>query len=188
MKIGFKFAKKHIADPDFMKEDFRRFLEPEFLKEQSSRISIDHVIIPDKESPRDSDTVYLTAADESGMMVSFIQSNYMGFGSGVVIPGTGITMQNRGCGFSNEEGHPNRVDGGKRPYHTIIPAFVMKGGKPLMSFGVMGGHMQPQGHLQMMTRILDYGQNPQAASDAPRWYWQDGDTVAVEDGFPKDVI
>jgi gamma-glutamyltranspeptidase/glutathione hydrolase len=188
MKIGFEFAYKHLADPDFMKIDFRELLNPEFLKDQSAKININQVLSTDREVFHDKDTVYLTAADESGMMVSFIQSNYMGFGSGVVIPGTGITMQNRGCGFSIEEGHPNRVDGGKRPYHTIIPAFVMKGGKPLMSFGVMGGHMQPQGHLQMMTRILDYGQNPQAASDAPRWYWQDGDTVAVEDGFPNDVI
>jgi gamma-glutamyltranspeptidase/glutathione hydrolase len=97
-------------------------------------------------------------------------------------------MQNRGCGFSLERGHPNQVDGGKRPYHTIIPAFVMKGGKPVMSFGVMGGHMQPQGHVQMMTRIFDYGQNPQAASDAPRWYRQDSDTVAVESWFPEDVL
>ena len=122
------------------------------------------------------------------MMVSFIQSNYMGFGSGVVIPETGIAMQNRGCGFSLEKGHPNQVDGGKRPYHTIIPAFVMKEGKPLMSFGVMGGHMQPQGHVQMMTRIFVYDQDPQAASDAPRWYWQDGNIVAVENGFPEDVL
>jgi gamma-glutamyltranspeptidase/glutathione hydrolase len=188
MKIGFEFAKKHLADPAFMKVDYGEFLKPEFLKEQSRRIKLDRVLIPDGDIPRDKGTVYLTAADEKGMMVSFIQSNYMGFGSGVVIPESGIAMQNRGCGFSLEKGHPNQVDGGKRPYHTIIPAFVMKEGKPVMSFGVMGGHMQPQGHVQMMTRIFDYGQDPQAASDALRWYWQDGNTLAVESGLPEDVI
>jgi gamma-glutamyltranspeptidase/glutathione hydrolase len=188
MKIGFEFAKKHIADPVFMTVDYNELLEPDFLKEQAARINIERILTSSGDIPRDMDTVYLAAADESGMMVSFIQSNYMGFGSGVVIPGTGIAMQNRGRGFSLVKGHPNQVDGGKRPYHTIIPAFVMKDNKPVMSFGVMGGHMQPQGHVQMMTRIFDYGQNPQAASDAPRWYWQRGNIVAVEDGFSKDTI
>jgi len=188
MKIGFEIVKKHLADPDFMKVDYEEFLKPEFLKEQSRRIKLDRVLIPDGDIPSDRGTVYLTSADEKRMMVSFIQSNYMGFGSGVVIPETGIAMQNRGCGFSVEKGHPNRVDGGKRPYHTIIPAFVMRGKEPIMSFGLMGGHMQPQGHVQMMTRIFDYGQDPQAASDAPRWYWQADNIIAAEDGFSEDVL
>ncbi|UCE67986.1 MAG: gamma-glutamyltransferase family protein [Candidatus Zixiibacteriota bacterium] len=188
VKIGFEFAKRHLADPEFMIVNYGEFLKPEFLKEQSARIKLNRVLIPDGDIPHDKGTVYLAAADENGMMVSFIQSNYMGFGSGVVIPETGIAMQNRGCGFSLQEGHPNQIDGGKRPYHTIIPGFVMKGNKPVLSFGVMGGHMQPQGHLQMMTRIFDYGQNPQAASDAPRWYWQKDNLVAVEKGFPEDVL
>ena len=102
-------------------------------------------------------------------MVSYIQSNYMGFGSGVVVPGTGISLQNRGSGFRLQPGHPNLVGRGKRPFHTIIPAFLTRDGKPLMSFGVMGADMQPQGHLQMVVRLVDYGQNPQAAADAPRW-------------------
>ncbi len=188
MKIGFEIVKKHLADPDFMRVDYSQFLRPDFLKRQYERISPDRVLIPGRDIPDDKDTVYLSTADENGMMVSFIQSNYMGFGSGVVIPETGITMQNRGRGFSLERGHPNQVDGGKRPYHTIIPAFVMKGKEPIMSFGVMGGHMQPQGHVQMMTRIFDYGQNPQEASDAPRWYWQKDDIVAVEKGFSEEAL
>jgi gamma-glutamyltranspeptidase/glutathione hydrolase len=188
MKIGFEFAQKHLADPEYMKIDYRELLESDFIGKQSARIRMDGILVPDKAIPRDKDTVYLTVADENGMMVSFIQSNYMGFGSGVVIPETGIAMQNRGRGFTLEKGHPNQVDGGKRPYHTIIPAFVMKGEKPVMSFGVMGGHMQPQGHVQMMTRIFDYGQNPQAASDAPRWYWLRDNIVAVESGYPENVL
>ena len=112
-------------------------------------------------------TVYLTAADASGMMVSYIQSNFHGFGSGIVVDG--ISMQDRGTGFVLRPGHPNEVGPRKRPFHTIIPAFVTQGGAPVMSFGVMGGGMQPQGHAQVMTRFVDYRQNPQAASDAPRW-------------------
>ena len=125
-------------------------------------------------------TVYLTAADESGMMVSLIQSNYMGFGSGIVVPGTGISMQNRGTGFSLEPGHPNLVGGGKRPFHTIIPGFMTRNGEPVLSFGIMGGSMQPQAHLQTMVRLLDYGQNPQACLDAPRWRVDPGHMVDLE--------
>ena len=117
-----------------------------------------------------------------------IQSNYMGFGSGIVIEGTGIAMQNRGSGFTLENGHPNQVAGGKRPFHTIIPGFVTKNGKPSMSFGVMGGHMQHQGHVQMVTRIYDHAQNPQAASDAPRWYLTEDFELVLEQGFGADVV
>ena len=117
------------------------------------------------------------------MMVSMIQSNYMGFGSGIVVPGTGIAMQNRGAGFSLAPGHPNQVGPEKRPYHTIIPGFVTRSGQPLMAFGVMGGHMQHQGHVQMVTRIFDQGENPQAASDAPRWQVTPDFRVLLETGF-----
>jgi gamma-glutamyltranspeptidase/glutathione hydrolase len=123
--------------------------------------------------------VYLCAADGE-LMVSFIQSNYMGFGSGVVIPETGIALQNRGACFSLEFNHPNLYAPGKRPFHTIIPGFLSKDGKPLGPFGVMGGHMQPQGHLQMVVNMQDYGLNPQAALDAPRWQWVQGKTVELE--------
>lgn len=121
-------------------------------------------------------------------MVSFIQSNYRGFGSGIVVPDTGISLQNRGAGFSLERGHPNQVDGGKRPFHTIIPAFVTHKGQPVMSFGVMGGPMQPQGHAQLMIRLFDYHQNPQAACDAPRWQvFRDG-RVGFEPGSVSEVL
>jgi len=123
------------------------------------------------------------------MMVSMIQSNYMGFGSGVVVPGTGISLQNRGATFVMGEGHPNRVGPRKRPYQTIIPGFVTRRGKPVMSFGVMGGTMQPQGHTQVMVRIADYGQSPQAACDGPRFRVVQGMDVSVEEGaFSSEVI
>ena len=129
-------------------------------------------------------TVYLTAADAAGMMVSLIQSNYMGFGSGVVVPGTGISLQNRGAGFVLEPAHPNCVAPRKRPYHTIIPGFVTRAGAPLMSFGLMGGTMQPQGHTQLLVRMIDYEQNPQSAIDAPRFRVMSGLDVNMEREFP----
>lgn len=121
------------------------------------------------------------------MMVSFIQSNYMGFGSGVVVPGTGISLQNRGFGFNTIARHANCVAPNKRPFHTIIPGFLSKDGKPEMSFGVMGGNMQPQGHVQTLIRMLSYNQQPQAACDAPRWKVNVGMSVDVEETMPPDV-
>jgi gamma-glutamyltranspeptidase/glutathione hydrolase len=139
------------------------------------------------EIPRGGGTVYLTAADERGMMLSFIQSNYMGFGSGVVVPGTGISLQNRGAGFRLERGHANEVGPRKRPFNTIIPGFLTRDGEPVMSFGVMGGNMQPQGHIQMVTRLVDHKQNPQACTDAPRWIVNHDFSVSVEDSVPGTV-
>ena len=121
-------------------------------------------------------------------MVSYIQSNYMGFGSGIVVPGTGISLQNRGNCFRSQPGHPNSVGPRKRPFHTIIPGFVTRNGKPVMSFGVMGGAMQAQGHVQMALRVLLHGQNPQAASDAPRWQVLDSGGVAVEAAMSPGVV
>jgi gamma-glutamyltranspeptidase/glutathione hydrolase len=132
-------------------------------------------------------TIYLTAADESGMMVSFIQSNYMGFGSGCVEPGFGISLQNRGHGFSLEPG-PNQVAPGKRPFHTIVPAFLTKDGQPVMSYGVMGVNMQPQGHVQTLVRMLDYRQSPQAACDAPRWRFNKGLEINIEQQMNKATV
>ncbi len=125
-------------------------------------------------------TIYLATADASGMMVSLIQSNYMGFGSGVVVPGTGVSLQNRGHCFTLEAGHANVVAPGKRPFHTIIPGFLMRDGRPRMSFGVMGGNMQPQGHVQTLVRMLVYGQQPQAACDAPRFKVATGRRIDCE--------
>jgi gamma-glutamyltranspeptidase/glutathione hydrolase len=133
-------------------------------------------------------TIYLSAADASGMMVSYIQSNYMGFGSGVVEPRFGVSLQNRGHGFSLDPKHPNLVAPGKKPFHTIIPAFLTKDGAPVMSFGVMGGHMQPQGHVQTLVRMLDHRQQPQAACDAPRWRVNAGLELNVERHMPTATV
>ena len=121
--------------------------------------------------------------------MSLIQSNYLGFGAGIVVPGTGIALHNRDAGFTLAHGHPNEVAPGKRPFHTIIPAFLMRDGAPLMSFGVMGGSMQAQGHLQVTVRVAGYGRNPQAAIDAPRWrLLDDNASVIVEWKFPPEAI
>lgn len=133
-------------------------------------------------------TVFFCAADGDGRMISMIQSTYMGFGSGVVIPGWGISMHNRGCGFVVTPGHPNMLEPGKRPFHTIIPGFLLKDGQAVGPFGVMGGHMQPQGHAQVIVNSLDYGMNPQAALDAPRWRWEVDGTLRVELETPRHVV
>ncbi|MBC8107217.1 MAG: gamma-glutamyltransferase family protein [Anaerolineae bacterium] len=188
-KLALADAYRQVADLDHMKVTCAELLDRDYARERANLIDINRAGDPGCGEPRRGGTVYLTTADASGMMVSFIQSNYYGFGSGVVIPGTGIAMQNRGHGFVLDRGHPNELGPRKRPFHTIIPAFVTdEPGQPLMSFGVMGGHMQAQGHVQMMTRIFDYRQNPQAASDAPRWRVDGGRAVSIEPGFDPRVI
>ena len=188
MKLAFAEAYRHIADPAWMEVPPEALLDAGFLAERAGTIDMTEAHFPESALPTDHGTVYLTAADADGMMVSFIQSNYLGFGSGIVIPGTGISLQDRGACFRVEEGHPNRVEGGKRPFHTIIPGFVTRHRDPVMSFGVMGGPMQPQGHLQMMVRIYDYGQNPQVASDAPRWFVDEAFNLFLEPGFAPEVV
>ena len=187
MKIAIKTAADHIADPDFMQVTPTELLDPTSLARAAASVGKNASELPPVSLPASHDTVYLSTADADGMMVSFIQSNFFRFGSGIVIPGTGIAMQNRGWGFSLEPGHPNEVGPRKRPFHTIIPGFVTRDGQPLASFGVMGGPMQAQGHLQMLTRLIDYGQNPQAASDAPRWQVLSDFSVVLEPGFSHDV-
>ncbi|HJN49630.1 MAG: gamma-glutamyltransferase family protein [Pseudomonadales bacterium] len=187
IRLAYADIERHLADPDYMTRSVQDLLDREYLKERSKQIRMRRASPALSKVPASPDTVYLTTADQSGMMVSFIQSNYVGFGSGVVVPDTGISLQNRGYGFTLEEGHPNQVGGGKRPYHTIIPGFVTRNDQALMSFGVMGGHMQAQGHVQMMVRIFDYGQNPQTASDAPRWHLYEDGRVGVESGFDAKV-
>ncbi|HCL30381.1 MAG TPA: gamma-glutamyltransferase [Candidatus Latescibacteria bacterium] len=188
MKLAFADAKRYVSDPGTRDVDFEALLDDAYLKRRAGEIDMIRAQAPVFGTPGQGETVYLTAADEEGRMISFIQSNFSGFGSGVVVPDTGISLQNRGSGFVLDAGHPNQVDGGKRPYHTIIPAFVTRGGQPLISYGVMGGHMQPQGHAQVMVRLFDYEQNPQAALDAPRWRFDTGLDVGVESAIGAEVL
>ena len=189
MKLALADAHRYVSDPGHMDVRVADLLDDAYARDRAKRIDPTRATIAAHGVPPRGDTVYLAAADRSGRMVSFIQSNYYGFGSGVVVPGTGIALQNRGAGFTLEENHPNQVGPRKRPFHTIIPGFVTAAdGTPLMSFGVMGGPMQAQGHVQMMVRIFDFGQNPQAASDAPRWQVTRGREVLVERGFAPDVL
>ncbi len=188
MKLAFADTYRYVSDPSSMDIDYKDLLHPDYLSQRAKLISLNKAQDPDYGIPEHGDTVYLTTADANGMMVSFIQSNFSGFGSGIVIPDTGISLQDRGACFSLERGHPNQVEGEKRPFHTIIPAFVTKDGQPLMSFGVMGGPMQPQGHAQIIIRMFDYDQNPQAAIDAPRWRVFKNMEVAFESGFKPEVL
>ncbi|HWH85053.1 MAG TPA: gamma-glutamyltransferase family protein [Burkholderiaceae bacterium] len=171
MKLAFADTYRWVADARSMTQVTPPdLLSDAYLAERAKLIDPTRAQNFAHGTPPAGGTIYLTAADERGMMVSLIQSNYMGFGSGVVVPGTGVSLQNRGHGFTLDEAHPNVVAPGKRPFHTIIPGFLMKAdGRPQMSFGVMGGNMQPQGHLQTLVRLLVHGQQPQAACDAPRW-------------------
>ena len=188
MKLAFADINEYVSDISTMRITPAQMLDKAYLKERAKLIDMKKAGTPSFGTPSKGGTVYLTAADESGMMVSYIQSNFSGFGSGVVVPGTGIALQNRGSGFSLKPGHANIVAPRKRPFHTIIPGFLTKGGQPLMSFGVMGGSMQAQGHMQVVSRMVDYHQNPQAASDAPRWRIDSGLKVGIEHGVPADTI
>jgi gamma-glutamyltranspeptidase / glutathione hydrolase len=188
MKLAFADIYEYVSDPATMRVKPADMLDKAYLKERARLIDVKRAGAPGFGKPGGGGTVYLTAADESGMMMSYIQSNFSGFGSGVVVPGTGVSLQNRGYGFSLRAGHANVVAPRKRPSHTIIPGFATRGGKPLMSFGVMGGSMQAQGHAQVMLRLADYGQNPQAAADAPRWRIDSGVAVGVEHGVPPETL
>jgi gamma-glutamyltranspeptidase/glutathione hydrolase len=182
MKLGFADAHAYVADPAAMRVPVDALLDAGYLARRRGLIT-GTAATPAPGDPARGGTVYLCTADADGMMVSLIQSNYMGFGSYVVAPGTGFTLQNRGAGFALDPGHPNVVAPRKRPFHTIIPGFLTRGGEAVGPFGVMGGHMQPQGHLQVVLSTVDDGLDPQAALDRPRWYWHAGRTVQVEAGF-----
>ena len=188
IKIANRAATEHIGDPDSMQTSIESLLDDANLARLAAGITEQAAPLPPAPVLENPGTVYLSTADANGMMVSFIQSNYLGFGSGVVIPDTGIALQNRGYGFNLSPGHPNCVGPGKRPFHTIIPGFVTRQGAPLLAFGVMGGHMQHQGHVQMVQRLFDAGQNPQQASDAPRWIVNPDYSVSVEPAFSETVI
>lgn len=192
MKLAFADVYQYVADPSSMDVTPQEMLQPDYLARRARQIDMRratrhaHGLLPT------GGTVYLTTADRQGRMVSFIQSNYMGFGSGLVVPDWGISLQNRGHGFSTNPKSPNVVRGGKRPFHTIIPAFLMRqeAGRwlPQMSFGVMGGDMQPQGHVQAIVRMLSYGQQPQAACDAPRWKVNRDFSIDTEASMPADTL
>nr|WP_316640153.1 gamma-glutamyltransferase family protein [uncultured Roseateles sp.] len=188
MKLAFADTYRYVGEPGDMAVTSAQMLDPAYLAERAKLISMDRAQDFGAGNPVKGGTIYLSTADESGMMVSFIQSNYMGFGSGLVVPGYGVSLQNRGHCFTLEDGHANQVAPGKRPFHTIIPAFLTKDGKPVMSYGVMGGNMQPQGHMQTLVRMLDYGQQPQAACDAPRWRYNEGLSLNVESAMDRDVV
>ena len=179
IKLAYADGLAHIADPAHMKVTVEQLLSEAYADERRKLIG-PRATLPVAGDPSRGGTVYLCTADAEGNMVSFIQSNYMGFGSGLVVPGTGIALHNRGNNFTLEDGHPNVLAPGKRPYHTIIPGFMTRNGQAVGPFGVMGGFMQPQGHVQMVMNTVDFGLNPQAALDAPRWEWEKGNKVSIE--------
>ena len=186
MKVAFADAYEYVADAAAMRVKNADLLDKEYLRSRARLVDMKKAKAPRHGTPGRGGTVYLTTADASGMMVSYIQSNYQGFGSGIVVDG--ISMQNRGYGFVLRPGHANVVAPRKRPFHTIIPAFVTRDGRPVMGFGVMGGSMQAQGHSQVMVRLADYHQNPQAASDAPRWRVGEDGEINIEQGVSPEVI
>jgi gamma-glutamyltranspeptidase / glutathione hydrolase len=191
MKLAFADVYRHVADPSAMEVSAQQMLDADYLRRRAALIDPQRAQHFGAGNPVRGGTIYLTAADEQGMMVSFIQSNYMGFGSGCVEPTFGISLQNRGHAFSLDPQAPNRANllsPGKRPFHTIIPGFLSRDGQPVMSFGVMGANVQPQGHVQTLVRMLDHGQDPQSACDAPRWRFNKGLNVNVEGHMPAGTV
>ena len=190
MRLGMADAAQYVADPALADIPVAGLLSTAYASRRRALIQPDRALeLVAPGMPEHKDTVYLTVVDGEGNAVSFINSLYYGFGSGLVVPGTGICLQNRGACFTLEEGHLNALAGGKRPYHTIIPAMALRQGQLWLSFGVMGGFMQPQGHLQVASNLVDYGLNPQAALDAPRFRvdQRGGSRVAIEDGVPFET-
>lgn len=179
VKLAFVDTKKFVADPRFMKTKVEDMLSDRYAAVRRALIGHD-AVMPEAGDPACGGTVYYCAADTQGNMCSFIQSNYNRFGSGIVIPGTSITLQDRGANFSLDPASDNYLEGGKKAYHTIIPGFLSKDGKPVGPFGVMGGFMQPQGHVQVIVNTIDYHMNPQEALDAPRFQWVGGKKVQLE--------
>ena len=198
-KLVFADRAKYYADPDFSKIPVQELISKSYAKDRAKLINLSEAAQTDQPGVLESgDTIYLTAADQYGNMISLIQSNYRGMGSGMMPPGLGFMLQDRGELFSLDKNHRNALEGGKRPFHTIIPAFVTKDGKPFMSFGVMGGATQPQAHAQIIINMIDFGLNLQEAGDAPRIVHSgssqptdevmtDGGTLSIESGFGKEI-
>lgn len=200
-KLVFEDRAKYYADPEYSKIPVRELISKSYAKERAGLINLTRSSMqyPAGKLLEDGDTIYLATADSEGNMVSLIQSNYRGMGSGMSPPGLGFVLQDRGEMFSLEEGHSNQFKGGKRPFHTIIPAFVTKDGKPWMSFGLMGGAMQPQGHAQIIINMIDFKMDVQAAGDAPRIHhtgsseptgshMKNGGILNLETGYPYETI
>ena len=185
-KLALCDAHRYIADPERATVPVAGLLAPEYARQRRALIGA-RALVPHPGEPHRGGTVYLCSADADGGMVSLIQSNYLGFGAHIVAPGTGVSLQCRGAGFSLDDEHPNCLAPGKRPYHTIIPGFLTRDGLPVGPFGIMGGHMQPQGHLQLISNTVDYGMDPQAALDAPRWYWAQERRVHMEPRVPSAI-
>lgn len=185
-KLAFADLARYVADADHMEVTADDLLDPDYLARRRSLI--DPGVAAERVEPGElathSETIYLSVADEYGNQVSFIHSIFSAFGSGVVVPGTGFILQNRGAGFTLEDGHPNQVAAGKRPFHTLIPGFITKDGEPLAAFGVMGGSMQPQGHVQVVLNMVEFGMDPQRAIDAARFRHRGGLSVSVENMTP----
>src|SRR5699024_9726153 len=186
IKLAFADGLAYVTDPEKMTHTVDELLNESYAKERSNLIG-DHAKEHTPGELAKGGTIYLCTADGDGNMVSFIQSNYMGFGSGLVVPGLGITLQNRGHDFSLDPSHANALEGGKKTFHTIIPGFLTKGKEAVGPFGVMGGLMQPQGHVQVIMNTIDFTLNPQAALDAPRWKWTTGNQVEVEHRFHHHI-
>ncbi|RFJ31907.1 gamma-glutamyltransferase [Pseudomonas aeruginosa] len=184
MKLAYVDGLHYISQPQSMRVSVEELLHEDYAASRRALIG-ERALDPSPGQPRPGGTVYLACGDEEGNLVSFIQSNYHGFGSGVVVPGTGIALQNRGAEFSLDPDHVNCLEPGKQTFHTIIPGFLSKDGVPLGPFGVMGAYMQPQGHVQMVMNLVDFGLNPQAALDAPRWQWLGGLRVGIEHAAPR---
>ncbi|HVP39204.1 MAG TPA: gamma-glutamyltransferase family protein [Candidatus Saccharimonadales bacterium] len=202
-KLAFADRARYFADPEFARVPVDSLLSKAYARRRAALIDMAHAALTDSAGEpaalNQGETTFLCAADDSGMMVSLIQSNYTGFGSGYVVPELGFGIQDRGGLFSLHRGHPNFLEPGKRPFHTIIPAFVTRDGRPLLAFGVMGGDMQPQGHAQVIVNLVDLGMNLQEAGDAPRFHhtgsteptgtvMRDGGVLHIEDGVPAAVL
>lgn len=188
LKLAFADSKTYVTDIEHMKVKIQELLSQEYAKKRSLLIDNKEALYPTAGEPYCGGTVYLCTADKDGNMVSYIQSNYINFGSGIVIPRTGIALHSRGNNFNLDPKHHNVVKPFKKPYHTIIPGFLGKEDKAIGPFGVMGAFMQPQGHIQVLTNMIDFGLNPQEALDAPRWQWIKGKEIEVEPEMPKHII
>ena len=186
LKLAYSDGLHYITDPQYMRVAVADLLSTGYAQKRRELIG-EQALAPTPGEPHSSGTVYLATADAEGNMVSYIQSNYHGFGSGIVLPDSGIALQNRGQEFSLDPGHSNALVAGKKTLHTIIPGFLTKEGQPVGPFGVMGGYMQPQGHVQMVMNLVDFGLNPQSALDAPRWQWLGGMKVGVEPAASRDL-